>query len=93
MLNKNKCMAALLCRPGHALSSGTSECTFSPAINPTSRRMLHQSGDLPLDFLERQHYFDRQAKENKQLLQLATEDPECRFRPQTQDVGARGTGR
>lgn len=29
-------------------------CTFSPATNPTSTRLLERSQDIPIDFLERQ---------------------------------------
>jgi hypothetical protein len=42
---------------------------------------LQASGEIPLSFLQRQEYFDRLAKEKKQLLQLAVEDAHCSFRP------------
>lgn len=61
-------------------------CTFAPAINRSSQRLLVQSEDIPANFYERQKYFDQLAKEKKQLLQLAIEDRECRFSPSTTDA-------
>ena len=41
--------------------------------------ILQASGEIPLSFLQRQEYFDRLAREKKQLLQLAVEDQHCSF--------------
>jgi hypothetical protein len=42
---------------------------------------VQASGEIPLSFLQRQEYFDRLAREKKQLLQLAVEDAHCSFVP------------
>lgn len=44
-------------------------------------RVVQASGEIPLSFLQRQEYFDRLAREKKQLLQLAVEDAHCSFVP------------
>lgn len=54
-------------------------CTFTPSINANSQALLQASGEIPLSFLQRQEYFDRLAREKKQLLQLAVEDQHCSF--------------
>lgn len=43
--------------------------------------ILQASGEVPAGFLRRQEYFDRLAREKKQLLQLAVEDQHCSFNP------------
>lgn len=69
------------CRSEAGMSdAGDAACTFAPSINPTSVRII-QTADVPQGFLERQRYFDRLAREKRQLLQLAVEDEQCNFAP------------
>ncbi|KAF6263417.1 hypothetical protein COO60DRAFT_1635239 [Scenedesmus sp. NREL 46B-D3] len=75
---------------GHSLRRSRSEadvaaaqaaCTFTPRINASSKALLQQAGEIPAGFLERQQYFERLAREKRQLLQLAVEDQHCSFSP------------
>jgi len=67
-------------------------CTFAPSINANSQALLQASGEIPLSFLQRQEYFDRLAREKKQLLQLAVEDQHCSFGA-TAAAGTRSSSR
>ena len=45
------------------------ECTFSPAINPNSERLLEDSRAVPSDFLARQRFFHDLKQQKLQQLQ------------------------
>eukprot|EP00775_Hariotina_reticulata_P002305 gene2305-2613_t len=68
------------------------DCSFSPKINSSSRALLQASSDIPADFLRRQQYFDRLAREKRHLLQLAVEDQQCSFTPATHSNPTGSTG-
>jgi hypothetical protein len=51
---------------------------------------MQASGEIPLSFLQRQEYFDKLAREKKQLLQLAVEDEHCSFSPATRSSSRSG---
>ncbi|KAI7837508.1 hypothetical protein COHA_008644 [Chlorella ohadii] len=58
-------------------------CTFSPAINPASERLLEDSSTVPSDFQERLRYYSLR-KQLKQRAAVAAADTEaCTFRPDT----------
>lgn len=57
------------------------QCTFSPEINHIRTDQILARSDAPQQFLERQRYYDRLAKEKKRLLQEALHDPQCQFSP------------
>jgi hypothetical protein len=63
------------------LAAAQAQCTFTPRINASSKALLQQAGEIPAGFLERQQYFERLAREKRQLLQLAVEDQHCSFSP------------
>eukprot|EP00878_Enallax_costatus_P021208 GHUV01022446.1.p1 GENE.GHUV01022446.1~~GHUV01022446.1.p1 ORF type:complete len:368 (+),score=115.39 GHUV01022446.1:191-1294(+) len=70
-----------LCRSEADLLAQQQEFSFTPRINRSSKVILQASGEIPAGFLERQEYFDKLAREKKQLLQLAVEDQHCSFNP------------
>ncbi|KIZ00784.1 hypothetical protein MNEG_7175 [Monoraphidium neglectum] len=71
-----------------AASAGAAACTFSPATNAASERLLAHSREIPSGFMERQRYFEALRTEKMLLLQLAAEDKECRFTaPKTPRAG------
>lgn len=76
-------LGALRCclRSEANLAARQKDCTFTPRINTSSKVMLQASAEIPRNFLQRQEYFDRLAKEKKQLLALAVEDQHCSFSP------------
>ncbi|GMH44293.1 hypothetical protein BSKO_12227 [Bryopsis sp. KO-2023] len=58
------------------------DCTFNPAINPLSKKMIEHT-EVPDDFLERQRYFDEKKREQETARQIELEDQECTFSPYT----------
>lgn len=44
-------------------------CTFSPAINPASQRLLEDSASVPSDFQERLRYYSQRRDQRQRQLQ------------------------
>jgi hypothetical protein len=73
---------SLFHRPGKAgVGSDEAECTFAPAINERSRKLLARSMELPSSFLERQQYLAALAAEKRALYRSVVEAEECSFTP------------
>ncbi len=56
-------------------------CTFAPAINARSRKLLARSVELPHGFLERQQYLAAVTAEKKALYRSVVEAEQCSFAP------------
>lgn len=50
------------------LAENEANCTFAPAINPASERLLEDSTNLPADFQARQRFFAQQRKAHLQRI-------------------------
>ncbi|KAK9825739.1 hypothetical protein WJX74_003307 [Apatococcus lobatus] len=55
-------------RPTPGLAENEANCTFAPAINPASERLLEDSTNLPADFQARQRFFAQQRKAHLQRI-------------------------
>ena len=53
---------------GAGLAENEANCTFAPAINRASERLLEDSTNLPADFQARQRFFAQQRKAHLQRI-------------------------
>ncbi|GAB4819424.1 hypothetical protein N2152v2_006470 [Parachlorella kessleri] len=58
-------------------------CTFSPALNPASQRLLDDSASVPSDFKERLRYYSQKRDLKQRQLQAEQDAQSCTFRPDT----------
>ncbi|KAL4451782.1 hypothetical protein ABPG75_007444 [Micractinium tetrahymenae] len=72
-------------RPNSAPRSDgdSSACTFAPAINRTSERLLEDSSTVPTDFQERLRYYSLRRQAKEAAAQAAADADACTFRPDT----------
>jgi hypothetical protein len=68
---------------GPQSSAGDAACTFSPAINAASERLLEDSATVPSDFQARLTYYSMQKELKQQAAAELADSEACTFRPDT----------